>query len=137
MGVASREHVLAAVRGGFAQLSHGKAAPIKRLKPGDRILFYSPREGMREGKPVQAFTAIGEVLEGEPRQVSEAFRPFRRDVRYFDAREAPIGPLLAHLSFSHGVAAWGQVFRRGAFRIERADYRTIAVAMQALDHRDD
>jgi hypothetical protein len=135
VGVASREHVLAAVRGGFAQLNHGREAPIRRLKPGDRILYYSPREGMREGASVQAFTAIGEILEGEPRQVvqSEAFHPFRRDVRYFDAQEAPIAPLLASLSFSRGVAAWGQVLRRGTFLINCDDYQLIAAAMQVVD----
>lgn len=83
VGVASRDHVRAAVRGGFAQLNHGKEAPIRRLTPGDRILYYSPRVRMREGKPVQAFTAIGEVLEGEPHQVSQS-EEFARSVGTFD-----------------------------------------------------
>ena len=138
VGVASREHVLAAVRGGFCQLNHGKEAPLKRLRPGDRLLYYSPRDQMRGGETVQAFTAIGEVLEGEPRQVcqSEGFRPFRRDVRYLDAREALIRPLLARLSFARSGPAWGQVLRRGTFRIERDDYLTIARAMQVLDESE-
>ena len=87
---------------------------MKRLSPGDRILYYSPRTEMRTGQPLQAFTAIGEVLAGDPYQVkqSERFQPFRRDVRYFDAREAPIRPLLPDLSFVQGSASWGQVMSR-------------------------
>ena len=104
VGVASRDHVLPAVRSGFCQLNHGKEAPMKRLTPGDRILYYSPKAEMKAGEPLQAFTAIGEVLPGEPYQVkqSERFQPFRRDVRYFDAREASIRPLLPDLSFAQG-----------------------------------
>ena len=136
VGVASRDHVLPAVRGGFCQLNHGKEAPMRRLSPGDRILYYSPRTEMRAGQPLQAFTAIGEVLAGEPYQVKQSgrFQPFRRDVRYFDAREAPIRPLLPKLSFARGSASWGQVMRRGTFRIDEADYHIIAGAMEVADH---
>lgn len=90
---------------------------------------------MHAGEALQAFTAIGEVLDGEPYRAeqSETFKPFRRDVRYFDAREAPIRPLLPHLTFAHGNASWGQVMRCGAFRIEAADYRVIAEAMKVAD----
>ena len=135
VGVVSRDHVLLAVRGGFCQLNHGKEAPMKRLAPGDRILYYSPRTRMEAGEPLQAFTAIGEVLAGAPYQVeqSERFRPFRRDVRYFDACDAPIRPLLPQLSFTTGKASWGQVMRRGTFRIEADDYQVIAEAMQVTD----
>ena len=136
VGVASRDHVLPAVRGGFCQLNHGKEAPLKRLNPGDRILYYSPRTEMRGGQPLQAFIAVGKVLAGEPYQVkqSEQFQPFRRDVRYFDAREALIRPLLSDLSFARGNASWGQVMRRGTFRIEAADYQIIVRAMNVTDH---
>jgi hypothetical protein len=135
IGVASRDHVRAGVAGGFCQLSHGKASPLLRLKPGDRIVYYSPRERLRDGNPVQAFTAIGEVLPGEPRQVDMGgdFSPFRRDVRFFAAREAPIHPLLPLLSFTRDRPSWGYMLRRGAFRIELQDYRLIAEAMGATE----
>ncbi|MBA3913730.1 MAG: EVE domain-containing protein [Acidobacteriales bacterium] len=138
VGVASREHVLAAVSGGFCQLNHGKEAPLKRMQPGDRLVYYSPREAMRGGESVQAFTAIGEILDRAARQGPEVkgFSPFRRDVQYFNAREAPIKPLLPHLSFAHGTASWGQVLRRGTFRIERGDYQLIAQAMQVFGESD-
>ena len=110
---------------------------MKRLALGDRVVYYSPRTEMRAGEPLQAFTAVCEVLAGEPYQIdqSEQFKPFRRDVRYFSAREAPIQPLLSDLSFARGGASWGQVMRRGTFRIEPSDYRLIAAAMHVADNK--
>lgn len=129
--------MLAAVRGGFCELNHGKKAPLERLLPGDRLLYYSPREKMRDGDAVQAFTATGEVLEGHSYEVhvSDTFRAFRKQMRYFDAQPAAIRPLLARLSFSRGAAAWGQVLRRGVFRIDPADYELIANAMNVADNQ--
>lgn len=131
VGVASREHVRAGVAGGFCQLCHGKAAVLERLAPGDRIVYYSPREGMWTGAPVQAFTAIG-VVQGNPPHRADmggGFLPYRRDVRFFAAAEAPIKPLLHRLAFTRGRTSWGMAFRRGVFRIEEDDYRRIADAM--------
>src|SRR5262245_38022876 len=93
IGVASHDHVIRAVQGGFCQLGHGKAQPARRLKPGDWLAYYSPREGYREGETIQAFTAIGRVKPGEPYVVDQApgFRPTRRDVHFFKkARQAPL-----------------------------------------------
>jgi hypothetical protein len=136
IGVASRDHVLKGVRGSFCQLSHGKASPVERLKPGDRVVYYSPRETMDAGAPVQAFTAIGEVLAGEAyaADMGGGFKPVRRDVRFFTAHDAPIKPLLERLSFTRGRTSWGFAFRRGAFRIEPDDYRVIAKAMGIKDN---
>ena len=135
IGVASRDHVMRGVKGGFCQLSHGKSSPVKRLNPGDRIVYYSPREQMGDGAPVQAFTAIGVVLDGEAYEadMGGGFKPIRRDVRFFKAKDAPIKPLLGELSFTRGRASWGYAFRRGSFRIEPEDYRAIAKAMGAKD----
>jgi len=41
IGVASAEHVRRGRAGGFMQLGHGKQAPLRRVKPGDRIVYYS------------------------------------------------------------------------------------------------
>ena len=131
VGVASRDHVRAAVEGGFFQSNHGKEAPLKRIARGDWVLFYSPREEIRSGTPIQAFTAIGEVIDDEPRQAvqSPTFKPFRRQVRYEDGCDAAIRPLLERLSFSRGGKNWGQVLRRGLFNIEAEDCAVIAAAM--------
>lgn len=101
IGVAARAHVLKCQAEGFAQLGHGKMAPVKRLSIGDWIAYYAPREGLGEGAPVQAFVSIGQVV-SDMYQAEQApgFCPFRRDVRYLaEAHEAPIRPLLSHLSF--------------------------------------
>jgi hypothetical protein len=76
---------------------------------------------------VQAFTAIGEILDRATRQESEVegLSPFRRDVQYFNAREASIKPLLQHLSFARSTTSWEQALGRG-------DYQLIAQAMQVF-----
>ncbi len=132
VGVASREHVTAAVEGGFCQLSHGKEAPLRKLQAGDHIVYYAPREKMRSGDPVQGFVALGEVEPGEPYQAGAAggFRPFRKAVRYHEGDEAPIRSLLPKLSFTRGRDSWGQAFRRGLFQIEAHDLQVIAAAMK-------
>ena len=134
VGVASREHVAAAVEGGFCQLNHGREAPLKRMQPGDRVVYYAPRDRMRAGAVVQAFVALGTILPGEPyrTEAAEGFRPYRRAVRYHRAREAPIRPLLATLSFTRSHDHWGQAFRRGAFELEPGDLHVIAEAMHAI-----
>lgn len=135
VGVASRDHVHAAVEGGFFQANHGKEAPLKRIVRGDRVLFYSPREQMSSGAPLQAFTAIGEAIDDAPHRAvqSATFEPFRRLVRYAETHDAAIRPLLKQLSFSRGKSSWGQVLRRGLFEIEVADYTLIAKAMGVGD----
>jgi hypothetical protein len=131
IGVASREHVLRGVAGGFCQLNHGKAGPIKRLKPGDWIIYYSPRETMKDGEPVQAFTAIGKIKPGEPYvgEMGGGMEATRRDVDFVKAREAAIGPLLETLSFTKGRASWGVALRRGSLAVTEADFHAIADAM--------
>lgn len=131
IGVASRDHVKAAIKGGFAQAGHGKMAPVKRMKRGDHILYYSPREGLNAGERVQAFTAIGRVEDDEPHRAtqSECFEPFRRNVHYFKAHDAAIRPLLEELDLTRGRSSWGMVFRRSLFEIEARDFRIIASAM--------
>ncbi len=131
IGVASRNHVRTGEAGGFCQLGHGKAAPVRRLSPGDGLVYYSPREGMKEGARLQAFTAIGRVRPGEvyPAQQTACFCPFRRDVDYLSSQDAPIAPLLDRLSFSSWGGNWGILMRRGLFEIPEPDFDLIAEAM--------
>lgn len=131
IGVAARAHVLKGKAEGFAQLGHGKHAPIKRLNIGDWIAYYAPREHMGEGAIVQAFVAIGQIT-SPVYQVEQApgFCPFRRDVAYVrDAHEAPIRPLLPQLAFIPNERHWGMPFRRGAFSVAEGDFTNIAKAM--------
>lgn len=131
VGVASRDHVKVGEAGGFCQLGHGKEAPVQRLSPGDGIVYYAPRTGIKTGDVVKGFVAIGQVQPGEVyrAQQTESFCPYRRDVTYFLGRDAPIGPMLDRLSFSAGGANWGLLMRRGVFEITDQDFNVIAVFM--------
>jgi hypothetical protein len=133
IAVASAEHVGLGRRMGFMQVCHGKAGPLRRIRPGDGVVYYSPTERFGERLPLQAFTAAGTVLDGEPYQVemSEGFHPFRRDVGWFESKDAPIAPLLSRLAFSAGRKSWGYQLRFGLFEISEDDFRLIADVMEA------
>jgi hypothetical protein len=135
VGVASKDHVLKGVEEQFCQLCRGKVAPLHRLHPGDRIIYYSPKERMRAGAPIQSFTAIGIIKDGEPYKcdMGGGFVPYRRDVNFFDAVDAPIRPLLQQLSFTKGRPSWGSAFRFGLFEISKEDYALIAQTMGVVE----
>ncbi|ESZ24468.1 MULTISPECIES: EVE domain-containing protein [unclassified Mesorhizobium] len=133
IAVASAEHVRRGRAAGFMQVNHGKAAPLRRVKPGDGIVYYSPTTVLGEKDGLQAFTAIGTVREGGPYQgdMGAGFTPFRRDVAWAKAEEAPIKPLLDKLEFTVGKSNWGYQLRFGLFSVSAADFALIAEAMGA------
>jgi hypothetical protein len=132
VGVASKDHVMKGVQGGFSQLCHGKSNPLKRLATGDWIVYYSPCTAMNGGEIVQAFTAVGQILEGEPYlfDMGNGFIPHRRDVRFAAAQETPIRPLIQNLSFIKNKQSWGYVFRFGLLEIPESDFQQIAMGMK-------
>lgn len=131
IGVVSRSHVQRGVQGGFIQLNHGKKAPVQRLKAGDRIALYSPRTAYPDGAPLQAFTALGIVRSGQVYQVEMAadFKPYRVDVDFVAATEAPIKPLLQRLSFIKDKTHWGAAFRFGFLRVPEDDFAIVEAAL--------
>jgi hypothetical protein len=133
IGVACAEHVRRGREDGFMQLGHGKVAPLRRVKPGDRIVYYSPTVTLGGKDRLQAFTAIGVVKDREPYlfDIGKGFKPYRRDVKWAKAKDAPIHPLLDELEFTAGKSNWGYKFRFGLFPISEADFRAIAKAMGA------
>jgi hypothetical protein len=133
IAVASADHVRRGRAGGFMQVNHGKAAPLRRIKPGDGIVYYSPTATMGLKDGLQSFTAIGTVRQGEPYQgdMGGGFTPFRRDVDWVEAGETPIAPLLDRLDFTAGKANWGYQLRFGLFEISAHDFALIAGAMRA------
>lgn len=137
IAVASAEHVARGRREGFMQVCHGKAAPLKRIQPGDGVAYYSPTEVFRGPGRLQAFTAIGTVRAGVPYQhdMGGGFVPFRRDVDWFEAQPFPIAPLLEDLEFSRGVRNWGYKFRFGLFEVSEADLERIHKAMEVPAQR--
>ena len=71
---------------------------------GLKAVESSPTFAFKGKEKLQAFTAISMAKAREPCQfdMSEGFRPFRRDVKWLKARDAPIFPLLDELDFSAG-----------------------------------
>ncbi len=132
VAVASAEHVRHGREHGFMQVCHGKAAPLRRIHPADRVVYYSPSVAFRGKDKLQSFTAIGVVQPGAPYafDMGGGFCPFRRDVAWFEATEAPIQPLLDRLEFTSGVRNWGYPLRFGLFAISALDMDVIASAMR-------
>jgi EVE domain-containing protein len=133
VAVASAEHVRICRGSGFMQVCHGKVAPLRRIQPGDRVVYYSPSSAFGGRDGLQSFTAIGVVDDGAPYQtdMDGGFSPFRRDVGWCTAREAPIKPLVGRLEFTTAKRNWGFQLRFGLFEISEYDMAMIAEAMGA------
>ncbi|MBX6751098.1 MAG: EVE domain-containing protein [Micromonosporaceae bacterium] len=130
LGVVCRDHVHRGTRLGIAQLGHGKRDGLARLSPGDWLVYYSPRTSLRNGEPLQAFTAIGQVVDDEIWQAHEGdFHPWRRRVSYLDGvRETRIRELDLDLTRQPN---WGYQLRRGLLELTSADFDKIKSAMVA------
>ena len=131
IGVASRDHVERGVDGGFCQLCHGKSQPLNRMTVGDWLIYYSPREKFEGATPLQQFTAIGEVIGAEtyPFEMSPSFVPYRRNIRFLEARELPIRSIIDQISIIKDKNKWGYIFRLGHFEILKPDFELIASHM--------
>jgi hypothetical protein len=129
LGVVSAAHVRRGVALGIAQIGHGKRDGLARMSAGDWLIYYSPREQPRTGPPLQAFTAIGRLLDEEVWQADEGdFRPWRRRVSYAEASPAPIHPLTDALELT-STPNWGYQLRRGLLELSRHDFAVIRTAM--------
>lgn len=113
------------------QVCHGKEGPLKRIKPGDRVIYYSPSETMGGKDRLQTFTAIGIVQKDDAYRfdMGGGFIPWRRNIDWLDATEAEIRPLLEMLSFTRGRQNWGYQLRFGVLAITAEDFDAIADAM--------
>jgi len=134
IGVASKEHVNRGIAGGFAQVCHGKAYPLKQMREGDGFVYYSPTLRFGEKETCQRFTAIGKIANGKtyPFKMSEDFVPWRIDVNYVSAKDVNIRQLLDRLEFIVDKTKWGFPFRRGCFEASAKDFSLIANAMEAF-----
>jgi hypothetical protein len=142
LAVASADHVAIGRSKGFMQACHGKVSPLRRLQPGDRIVYYSPNRryspshASRDKDRLQSFTALGTVRESAPYRADqdcgshELFAPWRRDVSWHDAQEVPLAWLRDRLAFTR-EPNWGYRLRQGLVEISDADLAVIAEAMFA------
>jgi predicted thioesterase len=96
LAVASADHARRGREQGIMQVGHGKGGPLKRPRAGDGVVYYSPTVAMGGKERLQAFTSIGVVADDRVYQadMGGGFRPFRRDVKFVEATEASILPLL-------------------------------------------
>ncbi|PXX69067.1 EVE domain-containing protein [Nocardia tenerifensis] len=136
LNVISKEHVLRGVELGIVQANHGKRSAVERMRPGDTLIYYSPREGIRSGAAVRAFTAIGTVDDGPAWQADPVdlpdggcFQPWRRSVSYrTDAKQISVEQLRGELDLTSSPN-WGMVLRRGLIELTAHDHAVIARAM--------
>ena len=84
VGVVSKNHVMVGVDGGFCQLNHGKKAALSRMKKGDQLLFYAPKQSLVGKEPYQKIIALGTLNDDLIYQVemSPDFSPYRRNITY-------------------------------------------------------
>ncbi|WP_163136755.1 EVE domain-containing protein [Bacillus subtilis] len=131
IGVVSEQHVLKGTAGGFAQLCHGKKAPLAKMKEGDWLIYYSPRDAYPDGKLLRSFTAIGKVKSGNiyPYQMAPNFIPYRLDIDYYPCHKIGFYDIKSKLEFVQETKHLGFLFRRGHFEISKKDFLTIAQAM--------
>jgi len=129
--VASKDHVKKGLAAGFAQACHGKSAPLKRMRKGDFVIYYSGKQTMGQTDKCQEFTAIGQVKNEDTYlfQMTADFCPSRRDVTFFDHRDVSILPLINELDFIQNKQSWGYPFRFGFFEINQHDFDLISNQM--------
>lgn len=129
--VASKDHVKTGVIEKIAQTCHGKANPLKRMKKGDWLIYYSGKQTLGKPDKCQEFTALGEVLDDEiyQHQVSEDFCPSRRKIEFSQCKDTSILPLIDDLDFIQNKKSWGYPFRFGFFEINQHDFDIISIQM--------
>jgi len=127
----SKEHTQHGVRGNFIQVCHGKQTPLKRMRKGDYLLVYSSKITMEGNEKCQAFTAVGKVMDDEvyQYQMTNDFKPFRRNIKFIECEETPIIPLINNLDFIPNKKSWGYPFLFGFFEIRENDFNFITSKM--------
>lgn len=58
IGVACALHVGRSRAGGFMQPGHGKGGPLRRLRVGDGVVYYSPTVSLKGKDRLQDFASI-------------------------------------------------------------------------------
>ncbi len=120
------------VEGGFAQAGHGRKDFISKPSKRDWVIFYSSKDKFEKGKPLQKFTAIGQVVDEEPYQpnTDSNFNPYRRNVKFKNCSEVEIRPILEQLSFIKNKKKWGFYLISGFREIQKEDFTVIKNAMK-------
>lgn len=129
--VASYDHVKTGLEEGIAQACHGKSAPLKRMRKGDFVIYYSGKEIFGKPDKCQKFTAIGKVKDDDvfQFQMTVDFCPSRRNIEFFESKDVSILPLINSLNFIKNKKSWGYPFRFGFLEINKFDFELISTQM--------
>ena len=129
--VASKDHVGSGVAEGIAQVCHGKASPLQRMRKDDFVIYYSGKQTLGKPELCKEFTAIGRVKDDSIYQVqmSENFCPSRRNIEFYQSKDISILPLINDLYFIKNKQSWGYPFRFGSFEINQHDFDLISTQM--------
>ena len=131
LGVDSADHVRRGVGLGIAQIGHGQKAGLTRMRAGDGLVYYSPRETLDGSSPLRAFTAVGRIEDDELWQADEGdFHPWRRRVAY-ESGGAPVPLRLVQSDLElTRPPNWGYQLRRGLLGLSPADFVRIERAFR-------
>jgi len=108
---------------------HGKKAGLARMGAGDLLVYYSPRQTLG-GAPLQAFTAVGRVVDDHLWRADEGeFQPWRRHVDYdAEATTVPLAVVQGDLELCRDPH-WGYQLRRGLVELSHHDAGVLLDAM--------
>lgn len=131
LGVVSKDHVTRGVKGGFAQVCHGKKGPLAKMSKGDWLVYYSPSEKVGEKSNLQAFTAIGQIADEDVFQfeMTKDFCPFRRKVHFKKCKDLALVDIKQELLLTQ-KPNWGYQLRLGLIQLAEEDFKKIAQAMK-------
>ena len=102
---------------GTAVQNHRQHLLIAKMKEGDWLIYYSPRDAYPDGKLLRSFTAIGKVKSGNiyPYQMAPNFIPYRLDIDYYPCHKIGFYDIKSQLEFVLETKHLGFLFRRGHF----------------------
>lgn len=102
--------------------NHGKRGPLARMRPGDRVLIYSPKTTYPDGAPFKAIAIVGTVQGAEPESSPVIEGGFRLRARLREIEPVPLSAIREHLPTSR--------LRFGCFELPAADADAIEALIQ-------
>lgn len=131
IGVACKDQVFAGVRGGFAQLVHGKSFPLQKMDEGDWLVYSSSCIGLSSLEYGQILTALDRIADGNVYQFDdgEDFPSTHSEVDFEQCQETSTLPLIDRLSFIEDKKNWGHPFHSGHLEISEEDFELIIEEM--------
>jgi hypothetical protein len=132
IGVAGKGQVFVGVKGGLAQLSHGKKIPLQRLDEADWLIAYSPRIPSHCDEGYQCFPALDGVASEGGSQVNSGNDLFanRLEVDLEFCEEASILPLADSFPLIKNKKNWESAFRLEPLEISEEDFALLAEEMR-------